>query len=404
MFPLIRNDFPLLQQTIDGKPLVYLDNAASTLRPRVVVDAMIYYEYHTHSNVHRGVHTLSQRATEAYENSRERLRNWLGAKSSREIIFTKGTTESLNLIAWGWGGHNLKEGDEILLSAAEHHANIVPWQMVAKRTGAVLRYIPLDPESHTLDLTGLDDLLSPKTRIVSIAQVSNTLGSLHPIEIVIERAREVGALIVVDGAQSAPHFPVDVQALDCDFFVCSAHKMCGPTGVGLLYGKEEHLQATEPMLGGGAMIQHVDWDYSTWNELPYKLEAGTPPIAAAVGWAVAIDYLDSLGWDNLLDHDQALCAHLLEGLRSVEGLTIYAADAPRVGTFSFTIDGVHPFDLGQILDLEGVAIRTGHHCTQLLMRSLGIDSTARASCYFYNTLEEIDCFVESIEIAKSMLA
>ncbi|TNE50796.1 MAG: SufS family cysteine desulfurase [Deltaproteobacteria bacterium] len=401
----LRSDFPLLERKIEGKPLVYLDSGASALRPKVVVDAMVNYEYHHHANVHRGVHTLSQEATEAYEQSRLLLQRWLGAEHPEEIIFTSGTTEAINLIAVGWAAPRLQPGDEIVVSVMEHHSNFLPWQRVAQQTGALLKIIPLCAETETLDVSALDTLLTKKTRLVSLAHVSNVLGSVQPLADVIQRAHDVGAVVVVDGAQWVPHNPACVAELGCDFYAVSAHKMYGPTGVGALYGKLERLEEIEPFLVGGGMVEEVSETGATWAALPARLEAGTPPIAAAVGWGTAVQYLERLEQEpgRLLAHSKDLITYAVAQLQNIPGLRVYAAEAERVGVVSFNLQDVHPYDLGQLLDMEGVAIRTGHHCAQVLMKSLRVPGTARASFGVYNTREDVDAFVEAIDVARSML-
>lgn len=399
----VRRDFPILEQAVEGRPLVYLDSGASALRPRCVVEAMTQYEYRDHSNVHRGVHTLSQRATERYEASRQKVQSWLGAEHPHEVILTHGTTEALNLVAQGWGGQHLRPGDEILLTVVEHHANIIPWQKVARQTGARVRFLPLDPQTSTPDLTKLEEYLTPRTKIVSVAQVSNVLGTILPVKRIVERAQEVGAVSVVDGAQWVPHQRADVRSLGCDFYAVSAHKMYGPTGIGALYGKTERLEEVEPLLVGGGMVDEVKEEGSTWGQLPGRLEAGTPPIAAAVGWAAAIDYLETLEVPRVAEHSHQMLAYANEKLTSLHFLEVYAPKAPRVGVISFNLKGVHPYDLGQILDMEGVAIRTGHHCAQPLMRALEVQGTARASFGIYNQLQDVDTLVDALNTAQQML-
>ena len=404
-FPVeeIRRDFPLLRQKINDHPIVYLDNAASTQQPQIVIDALGRYCQEQHANVHRGVHTLSLCATEAYEKTRHKVSRFLNARDWQEIVYTRGTTEAINLVAQGWGRKFLQPGDEILLTQMEHHSNIVPWQLLTQQTGAQLRYIPLIPETGLLDETALDSVFSNKTKIVSFAHVSNVLGTASPVQEIIKRARQVGALVVMDGAQSAPHCPIDVQALDCDFFAFSAHKMCGPTGLGILYGKRERLEEMDPWMGGGEMIDQVDWYQSTWNEVPYKFEAGTPPIAAAIAFGVSIEYLERLGMQAIHDYEIYLTQYARERLQQIDDLTIYGAENHSTGVLSMNIKGIHPFDLGQCLDQDGIAIRTGHHCAQPLMKVLGIPGTARVSFYFYNTVQEIQRLLECIETAKAIL-
>lgn len=403
----LRRDFPLLERMIDDKPLVYLDSGASALRPKSVVDAIVRYEYNHHSNVHRGVHTLSQEATEAFEQSRVRLQRWLGAEHAHEVVLTSGTTEALNLVASGWAAPRLQPGDEILLSVMEHHSNLIPWQRVARQTGASLRYIPLDSTTQTLDLSQLDSLLTSKTKVVSVTQVSNVLGTIQPLSTLIQRAHDVGAIVVVDGAQWVPHCPASVAELGCDFYAVSAHKMYGPTGIGALYGKAERLEEVEPWLVGGGMVDQVEEQSATWTSLPARLEAGTPPISAAVGWAAAVDYLSALEREkgDLLAHSKAIAEYAVQQLQDLPGVQVYASNSnvERIGVVSFNMQDVHPYDLGQILDMEGVAIRTGHHCAQVLMKALGVPGTARASFGVYTNREDIDALVKAIGVARSML-
>lgn len=400
----IRSDFPLLEQAIEGNPLVYLDSGASALRPRAVVDAMATYEYTTHSNVHRGVHSLSQRATEQYEASRQCVQQWLGAERSQEIVFTRGTTEALNLLAFGWGRVHLSPGDEILLSVMEHHANLIPWQQVARETGAKLRFLPWDPATGSVDLAKAASCFNERTRVLGITHVSNVLGTVLPLPTLIAMARDVGALVVVDGAQWVPHSRVNVRELDCDFYALSAHKMYGPTGIGALYGKLEHLESMQPLLFGGGMVDTVDWESSTWTEVPARLEAGTPPIAAAVGWAAAIDYLERLGVEAIIAHSHALIDYAIERLRETPGVQVHAPDAERIGVVSFQMDDLHPYDLGQMLDLEGIAVRTGHHCAQLMMKTLGVKGTTRASFGIYNTHQDVDALCDALAMVRRLVS
>ena len=399
----IRQDFPILQRRVHDKPLVFLDSAASSQKPTCVIDAMNDYYRTTHANVHRGVHTLSEEATALYEGARKKIAKFINAKSSREIIYTRNTTESINLVAFTWGRTNLKVGDEILLTESEHHSNIVPWQMVAKETGAIVRYLPVDAKGY-LDTSALDSMLTPKTKIVGIASMSNVLGTIMPIKTVIDRAHAVGALVLVDGAQGVPHLPTDVQALDCDFLAFSGHKMCGPTGIGVLWGKRDLLEEMPPFMGGGDMIRKVTFDGAEWNELPWKFEAGTPAIAEAIGLGVAVDYLSALGMDAVRAHECETIAYALERLSEVPGLTLIGPDDAdrRGGVATFTLDNIHPHDLADILDHEGVAIRAGHHCAQPLHQKLGIVASSRASFYVYTLREEIDALVDGLYKAKTI--
>lgn len=399
----IRAEFPILQQQVNEHGLVYLDNAASTQKPRRVLEALDRYYRVDNANVHRGIHELSRRATDAYENARVRVASFFGITDPAELIWTRGTTEGLNLIASSWGMANLGPGDEILLSVMEHHSNLVPWQIVAGRTGARLRFLEID-EQQRLDLSGLDELLTERTRLVSLCHVSNALGTINPVQEIAARAHAVGALMVVDGAQSAPHLPVDVRALGCDFFAFSGHKMCGPTGIGGLWGRRELLEAMPPFLGGGDMIHHVELEHSTYAPIPNKFEAGTPAIAGVVGLGAAVDFLAEIGPDAIQAHEKYLLGYALEQLRAIPELRVFGPEelAERSGVISFTLADIHPHDLATILDAEGVAIRAGHHCTQPLMRRLGVGSTARASFYLYNTTDDVDRLVEALQRARTL--
>ena len=398
----IRRDFPILDQTVRGRPLTYLDNAASSQRPRAVIDAISGYYETDHANVHRGVHTLSQRATDRYEGARERSRRFLNARSTREIVFVRGTTEAINLVAQSFARPQLGPGDEILISHLEHHANIVPWQMVCEQTGASLRVIPITPAGE-VDEPAFASLLSPRTRLLALAHVSNALGTVVPVERYIRAARQLGIPVLLDGAQAVPHMPVDVQALDCDFYAFSGHKMCGPTGIGVLYGREALLREMPPWQGGGDMILAVSFTGTIYNELPYKFEAGTPHIAGAVGLAAAMDYLDGLGLERIAAAEQDLLEYATRQLAGVPGLRMIGTAAHKAAVASFTVEGVHPHDLGTILDHEGVAIRTGHHCAMPVMDYYGVPATARASFAFYNTRDEIDRLVAALQVAREML-
>jgi cysteine desulfurase/selenocysteine lyase len=400
----LRQDFPILQRKVQGKPLVYLDNAASSQKPKQVIEAMRDYYYQHHANVHRGAHTLSAEATAMYEEARKKVARFLNAPTHESVIFTRNTTEALNLFARSWGEANLREGDEIIVSVAEHHANLVPWHLIAERTGAVIKGVPLTAE-HRLDLAHFESLLSPKTRLVAIAHMSNVLGVIHPIEKLAEAAHGVGALMVVDGAQAAPHLPVDVQALGADVYALSGHKMCGPTGAGALWVREDVLREMPPFLGGGEMIRKVYVDKSTYADIPMRFEAGTPNIAEAIALGVAVDYLEAIGMEAIFAHDRALLAYALERLKGLDGITLYGPEGDdRGGIVPFNIEGIHPHDVASILDSEGIAVRAGHHCAQPLMRALGVQSTARASFYFYNTEEEVDRFVAALVRARDFFA
>ena len=384
----IRRDFPILTQEVNGKPLVYLDNGASAQKPQAVLDAMDRYYREMHSNVHRGAHTLGDRATTAFEGARETVRRFLNARSTREIIWTRGTTEAINLVANGLAPR-LKEGDEILVSHMEHHANIVPWQMIAERTGAKVIPIQVTPEGE-LDLYSFNSLLNERTRILALAHVSNVLGTVNPVAPLIEQAKKLGVLTLLDGAQAVPHFQPDVQELGCDFYTFSSHKLFGPTGIGALYGRAELLEEMPPYQGGGEMIERVSFERTTWNDLPYKFEAGTPAIAEAVGLGAAIDYLDALDRPAMEAAEHALLERANELASGVPGLKIIGNAARKVPVMSFMLEGLHPSDLGTLLDQQGIAIRTGHHCAMPLMDFYGVPGTARASFAFYNTLDEVD--------------
>jgi cysteine desulfurase/selenocysteine lyase len=401
----IAEDFPALDQTAHGKPLVYLDTAASAQRPRKVLDAIVGYYEHDNANVHRGIYELSIRSTERFEASRTRMARFLGASQSAEIVFVRGTTEGINLVASAWGGANVGSGDEIVLSELEHHSDIVPWQILANRVGAKIRWIGIDGEGR-LKLDELDALLSERTRIVCVNHISNALGTINPVADIAERAHSAGALMLVDGAQGAPHLDVDVEALGCDFYAISSHKMGGPMGAGALWARRELLEEMPPYQGGGEMISVVGPDSSTWAEVPHKFEAGTPNVAGAVGMAAAADYLDDLGHDRIAAHEASLAAYGLEALSKIEGLTLFGPTQPedRIAVFSFEIDGIHPHDVATILDSEGVAIRAGHHCAQPLMRSLGVPATTRASCWVYTSTDDIDRLVDALGVAKKLFA
>ena len=397
----IRNDFPILDQEVNGHPLVYLDSAATSQKPQQVIDAISHYYTYDNSNVHRGVHTLGNRATEGYEGAREKVRQFLNAKSTEEIVFTRGTTTAINLVAQSYGRANVQAGDEIVITYMEHHSNAIPWQQVAKATGATLKYIDLE-EDGTISLDKVRETITDNTKIVSVMHVSNVLGTINPIQEITKIAHEHGAVMVVDGAQAAPHLKVDVQALACDFYAFSGHKMGAPTGIGALYGKKQLLNQMEPVEFGGEMIDFVGLQESTWKELPWKFEGGTPIIAGAIGLGAAIDYLENIGLDNIERHEHELAAYALERMKEIEGLTIYGPDnaEQRAGVITFNLEEVHPHDLATVLDMNGIAVRAGHHCAQPLMKWLKVSATARASFYVYNTKEDIDRLVDGLRIAK----
>ena len=395
----IRQDFPILERRIAEKKLVYLDNAATSQKPRRVIQTLTdHYELHN-ANIQRGVHRLAEESTAAYEGAREKVARFLGAPDHAGLIFTRGTTESINLVAHAWGRKNLREGDEIVLTEAEHHSNLVPWQLAARATGAKLRFISV-LEDGTLDMEEAERLIGPRTKLVSCIHASNVLATINPVERLAEMAHENGALMLADGAQSAPHLPVDVEAMGCDFFAGSGHKMLGPTGVGFLWGRHEVLEEMDPFLGGGEMIREVHLDHSTWNDIPHKFEAGTMNIAQAIGLGAAVGYLDELGMENVREHERRLGEYAYRRLSEIEGIVLYGPEEDRTGLVSFSLPDVHPHDLSQILDEEGIAIRSGHHCCQPLMRRLGVAATARASFYLYNTEEEVDALVGAVTRAR----
>ncbi|WFR62106.1 cysteine desulfurase [Paenibacillus amylolyticus] len=395
MNPSIREQFPILHQEINGHPLVYLDSAATSQKPRAVIEAVKHYYEYENSNVHRGVHTLGSRATDAYEGAREKVAKFINARSTQEIIFTRGTTTALNLVASSYARANCKEGDEIVITQMEHHSNLIPWQQVAKETGATLKYIPLQPDGH-IELADVEKTITNNTKIVAIAYVSNVMGLIHPVKQIAEIAHRNGAVIVVDGAQSTPHMKVDVQDLDCDFYALSGHKMCGPTGIGALYGKKALLESMEPIEFGGEMIDDVGLYESNWKELPWKFEGGTPIIAGAVGLGAAIDFLEQIGMDEIAHHESVLAAYATERLSEIDGLTIYGPAKRHVGVVTFNLGDVHPHDVATVLDASGIAIRAGHHCCQPLMRWLEVSSTARASFYLYNNEQDVDRLVSAL--------
>jgi len=397
----VRADFPILNQKVNGKPLVYFDNAATSQKPRQVIDAMGKYYMEINSNIHRGVHTLSQLATDAYEVSRQKLQQHLNAKQPYEILFTAGTTHGINLVASGFTKF-VKEGDEVMISAMEHHSNIVPWQMLCERTGGKLVVIPMN-EKGELIIEEFERLLSEKTKIVAVNHISNALGTINPVKHIIEKAHTVGAAVLIDGAQAAPHMKIDVQALDCDFYALSGHKACGPTGSGILYGKEEWLEKLPPYQGGGEMIKEVTFTKTTYAGLPHKFEAGTPHIAGGIVLGTAIDYLNAVGLDNIMAYEQELLDYGVQQLSGIEGMQFIGTADKKTSVISFNLAGIHPYDIGAIVDKMGIAVRTGHHCTQPIMAFFGIPGTVRASFAFYNTKEEIDVLAEAVKKAQRML-
>ena len=397
----LRKDFPILDQQVHGKPLVYFDNAATSQKPRSVIAALVHYYEHDNANVHRGIHELSNRATSAFEAARTRAAKFINARSSDEIIFTRGTTESINLVAATWGQTNLKAGDVIVLTELEHHSNLVPWQLLAQRTGAKLAFVPVTGDEGTLDLTKLDSLLTPKVKLLSLVHISNSMGTVNPVAEICARARKLGITTLVDGAQSAGHMPVDVQAIGCDFFAFSGHKICGPTGIGVLWGRQEILDAMPPYQGGGEMILSVAYEKSEYKPAPHRFEAGTPDISGPIGLHAAMDYLDAIGRENIWKHDQDLANYAYEKLSALPNIRLFGPKQNRAGLVSFLLKEVHAHDVVTLADQAGVALRGGHHCTQPLMHKLGVESTARASFYFYNTRAEIDRMIEVIlEIQK----
>jgi cysteine desulfurase/selenocysteine lyase len=398
----IRADFPILSRQVNGKPLVYFDNGATTQKPQVVIDAIATYYQEINANIHRGVHTLSQLATDAYEASRTKIQNHINAQFAHEVLFTSGTTHGVNLVANGFASL-LKAGDEVLVSALEHHSNIVPWQMLCEKTGAVLRVIPMN-EKGELVMTEFDQLLSDKTKIVTVNHISNALGTINPIKYMIDKAHEFGAAVFIDGAQAVPHLKPNVQELDCDFYAFSGHKICGPTGTGILYGKEAWLNKLPPYQGGGEMIKEVTFEKTTYAELPHKFEAGTPNIAGGIVLGTAVDYMNSIGFENIQKQELELLNYATEQLLAIEGLKIYGTAEEKTSVISFNIDGIHPYDIGTIVDKLGIAVRTGHHCAQPIMNFFEIPGTIRASFAFYNTKEEIDSMVEAVKKAKMMLS
>lgn len=397
----IRADFPILNRIPTGRkrPIAYLDNAATTQKPRAVIEAITHYYENTNANVHRALYRLGEEATAAYEGARRKVQGFINAEKPSEIIYTHGTTEAINLVAHSWGRANIHEGDEILLSEMEHHSNLIPWQMLASERGAKLKFIPFR-EDGSLAVERLDELMNERTKLVAVVQVSNVFGTVNDVKTIAKAAHERGIVVLVDGAQSVPHLPVDVRDLDCDFLAFSGHKMCGPTGIGILYGKERLLEAMPPFLGGGEMIEAVWLDHATWNELPYKFEAGTPPIAQTVGLGAAVDYLDALGMANIFAYERELTEYADERLSRVPGISLYGRAPDRAGVFSFNVEGMHSHDVAQYLDTEGVCVRSGHHCAHPIMRRLEIPATARASLYFYNTRDDVDRLADALYKAK----
>lgn len=398
----IRKDFPILSRKVNGQPLIYFDNAATSQKPQQVIDAIVDYYSNYNANIHRGVHALSQEATDAFEQAREKIRAYFNIKKSYEVIFTSGTTHAINLVASGFK-KNLNPGDELIVSAMEHHSNIVPWQMLCEDTGAVLNVIPMNNEGE-LDYESYLNLLSSKTKLVFLNHISNALGTINPIDKIIEKAHQAGAAVLIDGAQACAHIKPDLQALDVDFYTCSAHKMCGPTGVGMLYGKEEWLKKLPPYQGGGEMIKEVTFEKTTYADLPHKFEAGTPNIAGVIAFGAAIDYLGTIGFENIQNYENQLLEYATKKLLEIDGLRIYGTSKEKTSVISFNIEGIHPYDIGTILDQMGIAVRTGHHCAQPIMDYYKIPGTVRASFAFYNSFHEIDVLVNAVKKAKLMLS
>ena len=398
----VREDFPILNRKVNGKPLVYFDNAATSQKPQVMIDALVDYYSNYNANIHRGVHTLSQEATSAYEEARLKIQKHFNASKSYEIILTSGTTHSINMVANGFSDL-LSKGDEIIVSALEHHSNIVPWQMLCERTGAVLKVIPMTLKGE-LEMNTFENMLSSKTKLVFVNHVSNALGTINPIKQIIDKAHEFGAAVLIDGAQATPHIKPDVQALDCEFYTCSAHKLCGPTGVGMIYGKEEWLNKLPPYQGGGEMISEVTFEKTTYADLPHKFEAGTPNIAGVIGFGVALDYMNSIGFDQIAAYEDELLTYATAKLNAIDKVIIYGTSQKKAAVISFNVEGLHPYDIGSIIDKLGIAVRTGHHCAQPIMDYYKIPGTVRASFSFYNTKEEIDRFIEALLRAINMLS
>ena len=401
----IRADFPILAREVHGRPLVYFDNASTTQKPRAVIDALVHYYEHYNANIHRGIHTLAEEATARYEETRQKVADFIGAPGPESIVFTRNTTESINLVAYAWGRKNLREGDEIVLSVMEHHSNLVPWQLLAQSTGVKLRHIDIDDEGQ-LVWDDVERLITEQTKLVAVTQMSNVLGTINPVRKIVDLAHQRGALVLVDAAQSVPHMPVNVQELDCDFLVFSAHKMLGPTGVGVLYARHDLLEAMDPFLGGGEMIKRVRLEESTWNDVPWKFEAGTPNIGDVCAFGAALDYLQDLGMERVRAHEVELVQTAMRRLSQIPGVTIYGPESAsaRGGVVAFNVEEIHPHDLATVLDRHGVAIRAGHHCAQPLMGRLDCVATARASFYVYNTVDELDVLVEGIEATKRLFS
>jgi cysteine desulfurase / selenocysteine lyase len=391
----IREEFPILHQQVNGKPLVYFDNAATNQKPQRVIDALVHYYQHDNANIHRGVHTLAERATAAYENTRKSVQKFINANEVEEVIFTKGTSESINLVASSWGRKFLNEGDEVLISAMEHHSNIVPWQMICEERGAIVKVMPINQAGEII-IEALDDLITERTKMVAFNHASNSLGTINPIELIIKKAHAVGAKVLVDGAQATAHLPIDVKALNVDFYAFSAHKMYGPTGTGVLYGKRSLLEKMPPYQGGGEMIKEVSFSKTTYNDIPYKFEAGTPGIANVIALNEAINFINELGKENIAAHELDLLNYATNALNAIDGANIIGTAKDKVSVASFAVEGIHHFDLGMWMDAKGVAVRTGHHCTQPLMDFYGIEGTTRASFAVYNTIEEIDIFIDAL--------
>jgi cysteine desulfurase/selenocysteine lyase len=398
----IRKDFPILAREVNGKPLVYFDNAATSQTPTAVIESIVDYYSNYNANIHRGVHTLSQEATNAFEKARQKIQKHFNAKESYEIILTSGTTHGINLVASGFSSI-LEKGDEIIVSALEHHSNIVPWQMLCEKTGALLKVIPMTLKGE-LDMKAYDKLLSSKTKLVFVNHVSNALGTINPIKEIIDKAHKYGAAVLIDGAQATPHMKPDVQELDCEFYTCSAHKICGPTGVGMIYGKEEWLHKLPPYQGGGEMISEVTFEKTTYADLPHKFEAGTPNIAGVISFGVALDYMNQIGFDQIESYEQELLIYATKKLLEIDNIIIYGTSENKAAVISFNFEGIHPYDIGSIIDKLGIAVRTGHHCAQPIMDYYKIPGTIRASFAFYNTKEEIDLFIEALLRAKTMLS
>jgi cysteine desulfurase/selenocysteine lyase len=398
----IRNDFPILKKKVNGQPLIYFDNAATSQKPQVMIDAIVDYYSNYNANIHRGVHTLSQEATNAYEEARQKIQKHFNAKKTHEIILTSGTTHGINLVAFGFSSL-LKRGDDIIVSALEHHSNIVPWQMLCERTGAQLKVIPMTLKGE-LDMKAYESLISSNTKLVFVNHVSNALGTINPIKEIIDKAHQYGAAVLIDGAQATPHMKPDVQELNCEFYACSAHKICGPTGVGMLFGKEEWLNKLPPYQGGGEMISEVTFEKTTYADLPHKFEAGTPNIAGVIGFGVALDYMNQIGFDQIEAYEHELLTYATNKLMEIDKVVIYGTSAKKAAVISFNFEGIHPYDIGSIIDKLGIAVRTGHHCAQPIMDYYKIPGTIRASFSFYNTKEEIDRFIEALLRAKNMLS